>query len=381
MKYLSFFGIVFLLSIHFQVTGSESFEDLTLNEQMQMVESQIYSDPTQIDSLTKLYMSNALAEGDSVHFINGVMFLGIDNAIKANYGQALKKFQDAYEFALNKDNVEVQVNALNNMAGVYQYSGQYEKAESRLIKAVQLSKTGEGTLLEGNLLLALGMVQDQLEKYDESLKNLKLAMKIFDSKEEKNLALSCMSELGFVLEKQEKYEQALDVYERMVPIYEFTDDKRGMIVLNQRIGSASMKVGDMKEAVAALETALTLSDELNFESGKDSTLIWLVQSSAAIGNIDKVSEYSGRLTDYTTMQNAKNNAEVLANAEVRYDLRELEHVNVDLKDQLDEQHADIKTLIFVLKIAGVAIVLLLALSFGIWLRAGRPDFASIFHRL
>jgi len=338
--------------------NAESSKENFLNDLALQAEAITFSHPDKLDSGAVILEREALQAGDSSYYMISLSLRGIRAAMQNDFGPALKYFHDNWEYGKLHGDTALQVNALNNMAGVYRASGNSFKAQLRLERALELVDKRDEPTLFANIELALGISLNMQNKYDSAAYVLHDAMEIFRAEEEMHLAQSCMSEMAHTLERRHKYKEALKVYDKMIALYPYTDDATGEVYTNQRKGNVLMKLGRMREASAALEYSLALADSMDYAIEKDSILIHLVQSYAAMGNLVGAEMYTSKLIKFIEQREKKKNHELIAFVESRYNFEEESRKNESLLAELALNRAELKRNQLYLRFALAGIIVL-----------------------
>lgn len=328
---MSFGTLVLALVLLWNATALASENKSELDALVEQAQELVYSNPTKLDSVLQVLEDRTLAKGDSSYFYTIRSIQGIRAGMQNDFGPSLKYFYDIWNRSKRLNDTLNQKFALLNMSGVCQMSGRHRDAKKKLETALSLTRKDEASD-RAELLLALGMAEVELNQFDSAVTNFKMAIQIFDELENEHYVLSTMNELGYALEAQHRYKDALDIYKRMEVLYQFTDDATGEIVVNQRKGHTLMHLGRNKEAVEALELSLAMSDSLEYEPLKDSTLLRLVKANAALGNIDGAEKYTKQLMAYIKQKEQKKNEELIAFVEAKYNLEEKARVNDSLAE-------------------------------------------------
>ncbi len=125
-----------------------------------------------LDSIAGLLASLATNDADNYNVSIAHSFDGISSAMQGDLGPSLQSFQESWKYAVSLNDTNLQVNALINMAGVYRFAGQLNKAKEKLNKALDLLK-GEGQMqTRANTLLALGIIPFKRSKISVLLETL-----------------------------------------------------------------------------------------------------------------------------------------------------------------------------------------------------------------
>lgn len=342
---------------------SESEPTRSENEQLETLATQaenaIYNDAGKLDSLINRLRKAAIAHDDSDYIMTSKLLQGVSHAIKNEYAHGLKQFLDVYEFGYAHNDTDFQINALNNMGGVYAYSNNFTKASDCYKKAMELVDSSADPFYHANLSLSLGISYNKLGEFNEALKYLKHSLSTFNEQEEMQLAQSTMNEMAYGLERQGQLRKAIDIYNSMLVLYPHNNDLRGEMVTQQRKGNALFKIGKPGQAIASLERSLFLADSAGFEFDKDTTLVALIKANAAVGQIAQAEFYANRLIDYVQDREEKRNNELMAFVESRYNLKEQERVNASLVAELQVARTDLDQIKLYLRFAAAAVVILI----------------------
>ncbi len=330
-----------------------------LNKVAYEAEAITFPNPDKLDSVADILERESLNEGDSSFYMISFSLRGIRAAMQNDFGPALKYFHDNWEYGKSHGDTAMQVNALNNMAGVYISSGNFKKAQDRQQRALELINSEEDATLFANLEYALGISLNRQNKFDSADNVLKHAMQIFREQEEMHLAQSCMSEMANTLERRHKYKDALRIYDKMIALYPFTEDLPGEVFTNQRKGSVLMRLGRMREAAASFEYSLALSDSVDYMIDRDSTLIGLIKANAAMGNLVGAETYTSQLIKFIEVRERKKNQELIAFVESRYNFEEESRKNEALLAELALTREDLKRNQLYLRFALAGIVVLI----------------------
>ncbi|MEZ4722114.1 MAG: tetratricopeptide repeat protein [Flavobacteriales bacterium] len=337
-----------------------------LDKLIKLADEAIAHEPTKLDSILDRSFDLAIAFGDREKLAMVYNQLGVSRAMKTDLGPAIQAFQESWKLALEINDTLLQVNALSNMAGVHQYAGQLDKAAEKLNRAVEIVSTGDYPQTLARTELALGIVYKSMGDLNLAKKAIRKSMDSFD--EEGNLSryLFCVEELGAILEAEGDYDGATKLYKFVLSGRDYQEEQSYKISIYQRLGSVFLKQGDYRNAMENLEKSIYWADELNNHLEEDSTLAMLIQTSAALAQLDKTTLYTNRLMHYHKQQQVKNAEETIAQVETEYLLSEKELENKLLKAQHEQSQAELsrsRTLLFSSVIIIVLFAALAALVF------------------
>jgi len=118
--------------------------------------------------------------------------------------------------------------SLNNLASVYEFQGQYEKAERFLLNAIEIYENIFGNNYP-NLATSLnniGLLYAKLNRYEEAEKSLNRAITIYEiafGKHHPSVARS-INNLAFIYRNQGKFEKALSYYNKALNRLSFSSE-------------------------------------------------------------------------------------------------------------------------------------------------------------
>lgn len=322
-------------------------------------ELMVIENPTLLDSAILELKSKAIAIGDSEFIMMADLLRGIELCLSNNHGLAIRQFYGVYNFAKRNNDIQLQINSLNNMAGVYAHIGQPRKAQDALEDALSLVQPESDKYLQGSLTMALGISLNQQGKMDSAMLVLRSAMQVFHELEEMQLAWSCLNEMANSYERKKKYREALEIYNKMIALYPYTNDVRGEITTMQRKAHALMNVGRNREAIANLELAMYKADSLGYESFKDTALVYLIRAHASLGDILGSDKYTRELITYIAHRERQKNVDLVSFVDSRYYLEREERKNDALRAEIAATKTVVDRLDLYLRLAVAGIIILM----------------------
>jgi tetratricopeptide (TPR) repeat protein len=321
------------------------------------------NNPEKFFQVAQELKKSSLAVEDSTSYSKVMLYEGVHHAMKGNLDDALRIFFDVWTFAYRSEDPRLQLSALNNIAGVYRYSGNYEKAEEYMLKALELWDDNEKLDVDrGQLLLSLGMVVTVLDRIDEAQEYLHQALEIFKENKEYDLMLQTMSELAFVMERNGEFAQSMSVYKSMIPLFKYDNDFRSVLTTEQRMGGVSLKMGLYTQAYAQLKHSLVLSDSLGYDVQKDSTLVRLIKTTAHLGKLQEMENYVHQLSKFHSEKEAQSIERKIGDLETKHELTEQKLENEILKRETENQKLALLNFRY-LMFGGVGLFLIVAILF------------------
>lgn len=244
--------------------------------------------------LAGVYFSNGFIEAENTHF---------DKAYEAYY--------HASEIYLQLGDSSRYAYVLNNIANVYNYNGEEEKALEILKKALGISSkfvAYDQTVL---ILSNIGGIFSQLNQMDSSLKYYEIALDILKDDDLRNRAL-IVSGLGTVYFKTDNLKLAKKYYQEALSVAEKMADVKIVGYAYCKLGEVYLKNNVYDSAIICLniahDTLLLTSDYLRLQE------VALVKANyyKAINDFEKALEYTNLESRYTDSIRSKENTERLA---------------------------------------------------------------------
>lgn len=151
--------------------------------------------------------------------------------------------------------------------------GQYDEAQSKLNKALTLSRTHGLREEEGHSLRFLGVVFEENGRYAQAKSHYKQALAIYETANDKRGQSHTLNNLGKVAYDQGEFTAALRYWDFAQSGYQIIGDKPGScrILINQ--SAICMDIGDYSKALQYSSDALTLSREIQLRFGECLALI------------------------------------------------------------------------------------------------------------
>jgi tetratricopeptide (TPR) repeat protein len=315
---------------------------MSLSDLVDEGERYIGENPTKVDSIATL-LEQLASENNDVYYLSiAFSFDGISSAMMGDLGPSLQSFQESWKLAVTINDTNLQINALTNMAGVYRFAGQPTKAMVKLGKALELLEGDEHKQTRANTLLAIGIIQEELEDFLNASKSYKAAIKVFDETGNMSSYLSCVEKLGSLLTRVGKLDEAYALYSFSLEGRSVSDQVGMTIPLFREKGVVLFKQGKYSLASENLRQSLALSDSLNYKLLQDSTLVMLIRVSSKMKDFESVNRYTNRLVQYHQEQDSKKVEETLASLEIEYELNEQKLLNRALAAESEKANLQVE---------------------------------------
>ena len=336
MKFPRLYQFILFNAILFCSFSAISQTQISKKELIDLGNQFVSSSPHKLDSVGILLLSMSQADNDLYNSAIAYSFDGISSAMMGDLGPSLQSFQESWKLAVSINDTNLQINALTNMAGVYRFAGQPAKAMVKLGKALELLEGDEHKQTRANTLLAIGIIQEELEDFLNASKSYKAAIKVFDEMGNMSSYLSCVEKLGSLLSRVGKLDEAYALYSFSLEGRSVSDQVGMTIPLFREKGVVLFKQGKYSLASENLRQSLALSDSLNYKLLQDSTLVMLIRVSSKMEDFESVNRYTNRLVQYHQEQDEKKVEETLASLEMEYELNEQKLLNRALKAESEK---------------------------------------------
>lgn len=344
-RFRTYIGIYIVFAIQIlasDLSYCQEANDVEIERVIAEAESYIGNNSLKLDSIGSELYKLAEESGNIKAKAIAMNYDGISSAMQGDLGPALEGFQEAWKFAISASDSDIQVNALTNMAGVYRFAGQPSKAMVKLEKALELLEGEEHKQTRANTLLAIGIIQEELEDFLNASKSYKAAIKVFDEMGNMSSYLSCVEKLGSLLTRVGKFEEAYALYSFSLEGRNSSDQVGMTIPLYREKGVVLYKQGKYASASTNLKQSLALSDSLNYKLLQDSTLVMLIRVSSKMKDFESVNRYTNRLVQYHQEQDSKKVEETLASLEIEYELNEQKLLNRALAAESEKANLQVE---------------------------------------
>jgi class 3 adenylate cyclase/predicted ATPase len=181
--------------------------------------------------------------------------------VTGNYNSALEKVRLALDYARAANDTSAEARAYHRHGRTLWQQGLGQEAEGYLNKALQLIKTLQDPLLEGECIYDLAMTHRLQGQYQRAYQFLQQAIDTYESLEDKQGMVRCYNlfgiigyELGNFSESMHHYLEALDICENIGWRW-----AQAHLLIN--IGNLYFEVGNYAEAKEYINRGLSLSEE------------------------------------------------------------------------------------------------------------------------
>jgi len=344
------------------------------------------------------------SHGKSRFYYNLCQNLGIYYDVNQEIDSARIVFTRILNESKKRDWSDLEQRAYNNLGMNSLNSSQYRKAIGYFSEALKLSRENPDSKKSDyvNYISNLGLANQELELYDQAIKYHLEALDIRQNIGDENGMAISLANLGICHRQTGKYDQAIHYYEKAIAQAKAAGNLSQYHRIHDNLGSLYIGMGNSTKGLDMLEIALDSSDgasidpkmKLSIYSNAAAAYVDLEQlgdaetyallglaeleehpdminysltlydALAAIhfkkGDVDKGSQY---LEKYRTVSkevyNAEN-AELLTDLQVQYDLEKKENQIALQKAELQEANAILQRNYFAFSALGLLVMLLIA---------------------
>lgn len=234
--------IIFGIAINFNIQAQPN----DINVFVTLVDSTISKKPLKYRAIYKIFkgttgdtikMNYLLKKSLEIDYYEGASFaynkLGAKYRNISNYQKAIESHTKALEYAIQSNNVELEVRSLNMLGVVYRRMDAIRSALDYHKEALDIAEAQDDLTLELKYNIAVSQ---------NSMGNIYLALK--------------------------QYNLALDQFNKSLKIELELDNKLGLAINNQNIGFAKEKLGSLNEALRFYEKSLKYNNDIDSEIGR-----------------------------------------------------------------------------------------------------------------
>lgn len=186
--------------------------------------------------------------------------------------QALNYYNQALAIVKPLGNPTNVAAILNNIAQVESEFNQFEVALKHYQEALGLweeviSKFGDSVAVnvqrgKGATLNNIGFVYANLNQMDSALNTYNQALNVWQKIGDRTGEASTLNNMGFIYFQQDKLDQSLELYHQALKIRQEVGDRPKEALSRYRVATVERKQGNFEAAIAQIETALTIIEDL-----------------------------------------------------------------------------------------------------------------------
>lgn len=294
---------------------------------------------------TETYSEEILEISRDLNYPRGLAFghqlLGVVNAVKGNYTQALERYLTALNIQKAEGDIRGRAGNLNNIAGVYYYQGDIDKALEYNQQSLMASQELEDTLAMASGYLARGMMQAEIDQLDKALINYQLALNLYQSQNDLPRLSSAYREIGEMFEQKGQLREAYQYYQKSLEIADQTQATSSKAYTYINLGGLAEKQGRLSEAERSYERGLEFAQQSGVTEIEKSAYMLLARLAEKQGQTRRALSYMDLYVTLSDSLYDVNIRERLASVEDRYETEQARQELELLRKEKELQDAQI----------------------------------------
>lgn len=196
----------------------------------------------------------------------------IDKVLNRNRNDTILMRYFAKE-AIDKDYLDGQAYAFNQLGRKYRSTSQYSKALDLHQRALEVAIEADNLEFRIYALNMLGVVYKRSDVVLTALDYYQNALKLAATVKKPNIGLKrsmnvSLNGIGNIYKTLEQYDFAIDKFTKALILDEQMNNKFGLAVNHFNIGECQESKGELKEALQSYQTSLSYNEEINSKRGK-----------------------------------------------------------------------------------------------------------------
>ncbi len=198
--------------------------------------------------------------------------------------KAIELANFAYVHALKSSDELLEAKSLYTLGICNELVSNYPQSMKFLTEAIKLSqRLGEKRIM-GDALNCVGIINDNLNNYSNALKAYLRSLKMYEELGENRKIAIVHSNIGLIYTNIKDYKNALKFYSRALDIAEEENDEESLLVTNINIGLTHSLLGNYGESLRFLNDALGLAGKRNDKNRTSMALDHLAETYMNLGN-------------------------------------------------------------------------------------------------
>lgn len=386
------------------ITGERATAQMNAGELIQHSKKFFFTQPDTGAYYAQLALEKAQEEQDTPLIARAYKMLGIGAHQLNNYKEAASYYYDALYYFEQTQEEEHIAQVQNNLATVYRDLGLYDKAALLHAKSLDYFEEVKDTTRICQVYNNLGIVYEKIGDIDLALEYYDKALAVVPPKD--SLTIGCLYlNKGIIAEMQQNKEQALLYLQQAIPYFEGIEDWIDLAFVYSEIAAVYVNDNQLDSALYFLETAAAVQKKIAendflyhtqlgevyykkkdyqtalvylhqaYEMGKESghlsywltTLGWLRQTHAALGNYKQAFDYAVQEKILNDTLQATERVKLVESLEIQYAVEKKDQEIAALNEHLEleqnkvllaEQRAKVQQLYQNILLGGVVIILL-----------------------
>jgi tetratricopeptide (TPR) repeat protein/serine phosphatase RsbU (regulator of sigma subunit) len=186
---------------------------------------------------------------------------------QGRYDSALSRAQTALRIFQEKERLDYEGKAYNNIGIIHYAQGRYAKALEAYQKALTIFERIGNQEGMANSYHDIGSIHYAQGRYVEALEAYQKALTIFERKGDQQGIAACYGNIGIIHNAQGRYAEALESYQKAFTICERIGDHQGMASSYNNIGNIHADQGRYAEALESYQKALAIRERLSDQKG------------------------------------------------------------------------------------------------------------------
>lgn len=210
--------------------------------------------------------------------------MGVAYERLGRYDDALKYYSDSLSIKEEIGNKQSATISLTNIANLYVFQSQFEKAKEILKKAQIVYREINDPAGVAEVQNTFGVISENQGQYEDALKYYRAALQIRKTLKDDRLIATSYENIGQIYYLTGHYDEAQAFDEQSLALRRKTGDQNGIILSMQNMGFLQLAQGDLNEAVKSFLDALQQARAIQFENA----------IAVSLGNLGTIFQAQGR---------------------------------------------------------------------------------------
>jgi tetratricopeptide (TPR) repeat protein len=227
--------------------------------------------------------------------------------------KARQLLTNAYELAIQSDELKDQANALNYLGLTWYNEEKYEEAIKYFQKSLKvLFQIGSKNNI-ANMMKKIGISYLNLDKYTKAIEYYNFAVKIYDQTGFIERKAQTLIEIGVIYSISEKYSKAAIEFDSALSIYKSTHNKAGISQALNQLGLVYHEMNNYKKASKYYQEALEIYEHHMDYSGLTVVLNNYGNTLMQMRMFDEARDVFEKATKHCDIKNKTLYAQVISN--------------------------------------------------------------------
>jgi signal transduction histidine kinase len=205
---------------------------------------------------------------------------------KGEFGEALRKNQEAYEISLEVGDSTLISSGLNNIGLTFYELGEYPESLEHLLRSLFIkNKIGQAYGL-GQTLNNIGLVHTKLKNLPKAREYFFEAQRVAQEMEDKNILIYTLNNLGFTYLYEEDYHTAEQYFLRALRMADEVDNDNRHATAYSGLGQVYLKTSRVQDARPLFMKSLALRIKIGEKAGIAEVYSFLARIAAEEQTLD-----------------------------------------------------------------------------------------------